>query len=81
MSKEDKKEKKNKKECKRRKGIMLAFGLTTISTRVVSALSLAAIAFSVCSMKKEANLFNNCVEEITEAGQSTPEAVKFCYGG
>ena len=81
MSKEDKKDKKNKKPCNSKKGVMLAFGLTTLGARVISALSLAVIAFSFCSIKKEAKVFNNCVEEIREKGQSSSEAVRFCNGG
>ena len=80
MSKEDKK-KKGKNACNSKKGVMLAFGLTTLGTRVISALSLAAIALSFCYIKKEAKSFNECVEEIRESGQTSSEAVRFCNGG
>ena len=81
MSTEDKKKRKEKKHCARKKSLMLAFGLTTLSTRVISALSLAAIALSLCFIKNEAKLFNNCVEEIKQNGQSDSAAVRFCNGG
>ncbi len=78
MSKESKKEKKN---CGSNKAVMLAFGLTTLGTRILSAVSLAAIAFSFCYIKQEAKLFNQCVEQIKESGQSASDAVRFCNGG
>ena len=59
---------------------MLAFGLTTLGARVVSALSLVAIALSFCSIKKEAQVFNDCVEEVQDSGQSVSLAVSFCNG-
>ncbi len=60
---------------------MLAFGFTTLGTRVVSAISLAAIAFGFCSIQKEAKVFNECVQEVRESGQSASSAVRFCNGG
>ena len=81
MSKEGKKDKKNRKDCGSKRGLMLAFGLTTLSTRVISALSLAVIAISFCSIKKEATIFNACVEEVREKGQSPSGAARFCNGG
>ncbi len=78
MSKEHKKGKKN---CGTKKSVMLAFGLTTLGTRVISAFSLAAIAFGFCSIQKEARVFNDCVEEIRESGKNASDAVRFCNGG
>ena len=78
MSKEDKKD---KKDCGSKKHLMLAFGLATLGTRVVSALSLAVIAFSFCSLKKEAKVFTECVEEVRESGIDASGAVRFCNGG
>ncbi len=78
MSKEEKKDKKN---CSSKKGLMLAFGLSTLGTRVFSAVSLAAIALSFCSVKKEATFFNDCVEEVIESGRSVSFAVRSCNGG
>ncbi len=78
MSKGDKKDKKN---CGSKKGIMLAFGLTKLGTRVLSAFSLVVIAFSFCSIKKEAKVFSECVEEVRQSGNNTSDAVRFCNGG
>ena len=78
MSKEDKKD---KKSCTSKKGSMLAFGLITLSTRVISAVSLVAISLSFCSIKKEAQVFNDCVEEVRASGQRVSSAVSLCNGG
>ena len=60
---------------------MLAYGVIQLSTSVVSALSLAAIALGFCSVKQEAKVFTECVEEIRENGKSAANAVRFCNGG
>ena len=60
---------------------MLVFGLTTLGTRVISAVSLAAIAIGFSCLKNEVRLFTDCVEEIRESGQSASDAVSFCNGG
>ncbi len=70
-----------KKHCGSKKGAMLAYGIIQLGTSVVSALSLAAIAFSFCSVKHEAKVFTNCVEEVRESGKSASIAVRFCNGG
>ena len=70
-----------KKHCGSKKGAMLAYGVIQLGTSVVSALSLAAIALSFCSVKQEAKVFTNCVEEVRESGKSTSAAVSFCNGG
>ena len=81
MSKNNKKVKKDKKSCGGKRSLMLAFGLSTLGTRVISAISLAAIALSLCYIKKEAKVFNECVEEIRESGKRASDAVRFCNGG
>ena len=78
MTEENKSE---KKQCGGKKGAMLAFGLVQIGTGVVSALSLAAIALSFCSIKQESKFFNDCVEEVRESGKTNSFAVRFCNGG
>ena len=60
---------------------MLAYGVIQLGTSIVSALSLAAIALSFCSVKQEAKVFTNCVEEVRESGESASAAVRFCNGG
>ena len=60
---------------------MFAYGIIQLGSSVISAVALAAIALSFCSLKKEANVFNECVEEVQESGKSASSAVRFCNGG
>jgi len=78
MSEENKNDKKN---CGNKKGAMLAYGVIQLSTSVISAVSLAAIALSLCSLKNESRDFSTCVEEIRESGKTAAMAVHFCNGG
>ncbi len=71
----------DKKNCGNKKGAMLAYGLLQLGTSVVSAISLAAIAISFCSLKQEAMVFNDCVEEVRSNGRNASSAVHFCNGG
>ena len=70
-----------KKHCGSKKGAMLAYGVIQLGTGVVSALSLAAIALSFCSVKKEAKVFTDCVEQVRDSGKSASASVRFCNGG
>ena len=70
-----------KKDCISKKNSMLAYGVIQITATVVSAISLAAIALGVCSIKQESKIFNGCVEETIATGRSNAEAVRFCNGG
>ncbi len=69
------------KNCGKKKGVMLAYGSLQLGTSIISAISLAAVALSFCSIKKESNLFVECVEEVRENGNSASQAVRFCNGG
>ena len=60
---------------------MFAYGMTQLGSSVISAIALAAIALNLCSLKQEANVFNECVEEVKTLGKSTSTAVRFCNGG
>ena len=60
---------------------MFAYGIIQLGSSVVSAVALAAIALSLCSLKKEAKLFNECVQEVQANGKSSFSAVRFCNGG
>ena len=71
----------DKKKCGKKGKAMLAYGIIQLGTSVVSALSLAAIALGFCSVKQEAKVFTNCVEEVRESGKSASAAVRFCNGG
>ena len=71
----------SKKKCGGKGKAMLAYGIIQLGSSVISALALATIAFSFCSIKKEARIFNECVEEVQENGKSASNAVRFCNGG
>tara|TARA_Y100001968_G_C19359767_1_gene719126 strand:- start:690 stop:929 length:240 start_codon:yes stop_codon:yes gene_type:complete len=71
----------NKKKCSGKGKAMIAYGLIQLGSNVVSAVALAAIALSFCSVKKESKVFNECVEEIQSSGKSASYAVRFCNGG
>ena len=74
-------EKKDSKKSGGKKKIMFAYGLIQLGSSFISALALAAIAFGFCSVKKEADIFNNCVTEIVDNGNTNAEAVRYCNGG
>ena len=70
-----------KKKCGGKGKAMFAYGLIQLGSSVASAVALTAIAFSLCSVKYESKVFNECVEEIQVTGKSSAEAVRFCNGG
>ena len=78
MAKESKAE---KKKCSGRRSTMLAYGFIQLSTSIVSAISLLAIALSFCYLKQESRAFVDCIEEVRESGKKNSEAVHFCNGG
>ena len=59
---------------------MFAYGVIQLGSKVVSAVALVAIALGFCSLKKESNFFNECVEEIKATGSPTADSVRFCTG-
>ena len=61
--------------------VMLAYGVIQLGSRVVSAVALVVIAIGFCSLKKESNFFNECVQEIKATGSPTADSVRFCTGG
>ena len=71
----------DKKQCGGKGKAMFAYGIIQIGSSVVSALALASIALSFCSLKQESKVFNECVEEIQATGKSSSDAVRFCNGG
>ena len=70
-----------KKKCSGKGKAMFAYGIIQLGSNVVSAIALAAIALSFCSLKQESKVFNECVEEIQATGKSSSDAVRFCNGG
>ena len=71
----------DKKKCSGKSKAMFVYGITQLGSSVVSAVALAAIALSFCSLKQESKVFNECVEEIKTTGKSSSYAVRFCNGG
>ena len=71
----------DKKKCTGKGKAMFAYGIIQLGSNVVSAVALAAIALSFCSIKQESKVFNECVEEIQATGKSSSDAVRFCNGG
>ena len=69
-----------KKDFRKNK-LMLAYGFIQLGSTVVSAFALVAIALAFCSLKKESNFFNECVQEIKATGSPTADSVRFCTGG
>ena len=71
----------DKKRCGGKGKAMFAYGILQLSSSVISAVALAAIALSLCSIKQESKVFNECVEEVQANGKSASDAVRFCNGG
>ena len=71
----------DKKKCSGKSKAMFAFGIIQLGSSVVSAVALAAIALSFCSVNQQSKLFNECVEDIQKAGKNSSNAVRFCNGG
>ena len=73
--------KNEKKSCTGKSRAMFTYGILQLGSSLISAISLALIAFSLCSIKSESKNFNNCVKE--RIGQSTTisGAVNYCNGG
>ena len=71
----------DKKKCSAKGKAMYAYGIIKLGSNVVSAVALAAIAFSLCSVKQESKVFIECVKEIQANGQSASDAVRLCNGG
>tara|TARA_Y100001968_G_C18759852_1_gene437214 strand:+ start:148 stop:387 length:240 start_codon:yes stop_codon:yes gene_type:complete len=73
--------KSNKKNCGSKSKAMFAYGIIQLGSSVVSSIALVAIAFSLCSVKQESKVFNECVNELKTNGISSSDAVSFCNGG
>ncbi|AIQ96145.1 hypothetical protein [Prochlorococcus sp. MIT 0801] len=71
----------DKKKCGGKSKAMFAYGIIQLGSSVLSAVALAAIAISFCSLKQESNVFIECVEEVQATGKSSSNAVRFCNGG
>ena len=71
----------DKKKCGGKGKAMFAYGILQLGSNVISAVALAAIALSFCSIKQESKVFNECVEEVQASGKSSAQAVRYCNGG
>ena len=74
-------QKTDKKKCVSKGKAMFAYGIIQLGSNVVSAVALSVIALSLCSVKQESKVFNECVEEVQVTGKSSSDAVRFCNGG
>ena len=72
---------KDKKKCRGQGKAMFLYGIIQLGSSVISAIALSAIALNFFSLKKEANVFHECVEDIQANGKSLSSAVRFCNGG
>ena len=54
----------DKKKCGKKSQAMFAYGIIQLGSNVISAVALAAIALSFCSLKQESKVFNDCIEEV-----------------
>ena len=70
-----------KKSCSGKGKAMLTYGILQLGSSLISAISLALIAISLCSLKSESKYFNNCVEEKIEQSFTISDAVNYCNGG
>ena len=73
--------KNEKKSCSSKGKSMFIYGILQLGSSLVSAISLALIALSLCSLKTESKNFNTCVEERIDQSTSVSAAVNFCNGG
>ena len=71
----------DKKKCGGKSKAMLTYGIIQLGSSVVSAVALAAIALSLCSVNQESKVFNECIEEVQATGKSASDSVRFCNGG
>ena len=74
-------EKKDIQKSNRKKSFMFAYGFIQLGSALISAIALVAISFELCSIKKESQIFNDCVAEVITEGSSQSEAVRYCNGG
>ena len=72
---------KEKKSCNSKGKAMFAYGILQLGSSLISAISLALIALSFCTLKSESKNFNNCVEEKIELSFSISDSVNYCNGG
>ena len=73
--------KNEKKSCNGKGKVMFVYGILQLGSSLISAISLALIALSLCSLKSESKNFNNCVEEKIEQSISISDSVNYCNGG
>ena len=69
------------KKCSKKGRVMFAYGIIQLGSTAISAIALTVIALSLCSIKKEAKFFNECIEEVRASGTGSSDAVHFCNGG
>ena len=75
------KSKNEKESCSGKGKVMFTYGILQLGSSLISAISLALIALSLCSSKTESKNFNKCVEEKMEQSTAISTAVNYCNGG
>ena len=73
--------KKEKNSCSGKGKVMFTYGIVQLGSSLISAISLALIALSLCTLKSESKNFNNCINEKIEQSTTISDAVNFCNGG
>ena len=73
--------KKEKNSCSGKGKVMFTYGILQLGSSLISAISLALIALSLCTLKSESKNFNNCINEKIEQSTTISDAVNFCNGG
>ena len=65
----------HKNKCGGKSKAMLAYGMIQLGSSLISAIALAAIALSFCSLKQESKVFNECLDEMQTTSKSFSYAV------
>ena len=73
--------KENLSTRKSKQKLMITYSIFQLGSRVVSAAALTIIAVGFCSVVKESQIFNRCVNEISNQGGSISYGVRYCNGG
>ncbi len=75
------KKKKHEKCSENRKYLWFLFTGATLLSRAILATSLLVIAIKINPLKEQADIFNNCVDELSGKGESISKRVNYCNGG
>lgn len=71
---------KKTKNCTNKKILWYVLSVVGVSSRLLGALGILAIAIKIYPLKYQAKYFNECVEETRSSGKSIATSVNFCNG-